>query len=37
MSHIIDRLSFFNERQAEPFSNGHGKLVKAQIDKKVSR
>ena len=27
MSHIIDRLSFFNKKEAEPFSNGHGKLV----------
>jgi len=37
MSHIIDRLSFFNKKEAEPFSNDYGKLVKAQIAKKVSR
>ncbi len=37
MSHIIDRLSFFNAKEAEPYSNGYGKLVKAQIAKKVSR
>ncbi len=32
MSHIIDRLSFFNKKEAEPFSNGHGKLVRENRD-----
>ncbi len=32
MSHIIDRLSFFNKTEAEPFSNGHGKLVRENRD-----
>jgi len=32
MSHIIDRLSFFNKKEAEPFSNGHGKLVSENRD-----
>jgi nitrate reductase alpha subunit len=27
MSHLLDRLSFFNKEKAEEFSNGHGKLV----------
>ena len=32
MSHIIDRLSFFKKQEAEPFSNGHGKLVRENRD-----
>ncbi len=32
MSHIIDRLSFFSKKKAEPFSNGHGKLVSENRD-----
>ncbi|VVH66167.1 Respiratory nitrate reductase alpha chain (EC [uncultured Gammaproteobacteria bacterium] len=32
MSHLLDRLSFFNKEKAEEFSNGHGKLVHENRD-----
>lgn len=32
MSHLLDRLTFFNKQKPENFSNGHGKLVHENRD-----
>lgn len=32
MSHLLDRITFFNKTKPEDFSNGHGKLVHENRD-----